>query len=92
MKTTDEPEVVNVSGQRARHPCHGRAPHRATPPAEPPGHRVPVEIDATTGQAFGAASAARARQVWADRIGQLGDPGQRKYLSKPVRPRRPPGR
>ena len=75
-------EVENVSGARSAStmPVPRPSTASATPHAEPPGRRAPVEIDATTGQAFGASTAARAEQVFGHAVGQLGDPGQRQYL------------
>lgn len=75
MKNTDKAEVVNVSG--APSPSTQSVPRSRTadpaPPSAPPGRRAPVEIDAQSGQAFGAATAARARETWGNALVNPGE-------------------
>lgn len=79
----DEAQVVNVSGDPS--PNTQPVPRPRTVDegnlGGPTSRRTPVEIDATTGQAFGAATQARARETWAAAVGQIGDPGQQHYLA-----------
>ena len=81
-KNTDEPEVVNVSGQPSPNttPVPRARTASATPPSESPGRRVQVEIDADSGQKMGAATRARAEQVFGAAVEQAGDQGQRTLL------------
>jgi hypothetical protein len=73
----DEAQVVNVSGDPSPNTKPVPRPRTvsATPPGGPTSRRSPVEIDATTGQAFGEATAARARQVWAGAVDRHVCPG-----------------
>jgi hypothetical protein len=79
----DEDQVVDVSGEPS--PNTQAVPRPRTVGegnlGGPTSHRTPVEIDATTGQAYGEATQARARETWAAAIGQIGDPGSREHLS-----------
>lgn len=79
----DEAQAVNVSGDPSPNTQAVRRPRTvsATTPGGPTSHRTPVEIDATTGQAYGEATQARARETWAAAVGQIGDPASREHLS-----------
>lgn len=80
---TDEPELVDVSGEPS--PNTQAVPRPRTVGegnvGGPTSHRSAVEIDATTGQRYGEATQARARETWAAAVGQIGDPGAREHLS-----------
>ena len=81
-KVGDYDTVVNISGAPSANTMPVPRPRTVTTPplGQHMSHRRPIEVDALSGEAFGAATAARAREVWADAVGQLGDPGQRVYL------------
>jgi hypothetical protein len=79
----DEAQVASVSGDPSPNTQAVRRPRTAsvTPPGGPAGRRTQVEIDATTGQEYGEATQARARETWAAAVGQIGDPASRAHLS-----------
>jgi hypothetical protein len=80
---TDEPELVNVSGDPSPNTMAVPRPRtvREGNVGGPTSHRSAVEINADSGQQYGEATQARARQTWAAAVGQIGDPGSREHLS-----------
>jgi hypothetical protein len=76
-KAGADPELVDVSGEPSPNTQAVRRPRTvsATPVGGPKSNRTAVEIDATTGQAYGEATAARARQVWAGAVDRNVCPG-----------------
>jgi hypothetical protein len=43
-------------------------------------HRIPVEVDADTGQMYGSATAARSREIWGNALDHAADPEGRAHL------------
>ena len=83
---TDEPELVDVSGEPSPNTMAVPRPRtvREGNVGGPTSHRTPVEINADTGQKYGEATQARARQVWAAAVDSAVCPGcfpgQHEYL------------
>lgn len=75
----DEAQVANVSGAPSPNtlPVARRAGGPTTPDlgGENKSNRRPIQINADTGQAFGEATRARARQVWANAVDRAVCPG-----------------
>ena len=76
----DEADVVNVSGHPGTTPPVPRPRTMDTTAPGYAGHRAQIEIDAQSGEQFGAATAARAQRVWADAVEHLSGPHTRGYL------------